>query len=370
MHKERLMRLQHELQQRQVDCLALIPGANLYYLTGLEFHLMERPTVCFVPAEGTPVVALPALEMPKFEQERPFEVLLFPYTDEEGPAEAFHKASAALPQVRTLAVEFLAMRVLELRLVQHYLPGAVLEDATPIMDALRQFKDETEIALLRGAVAITEQALQATIAAVRPGMTERQIASRLALALLEAGGGPLPFDPIVLSGPRAALPHGVPTDRAVQEGEVLLIDFGTRRGGYVSDLTRTFAVGRPLEGKQRAVYEAVKAANAAGRAAARPGVTCQEVDRAARRVIEEAGFGPYFTHRTGHGLGLDGHERPYIVEGNETVLQPGMVFTVEPGIYLPGEIGVRIEDDVLITPAGSESLTQFGRDLMVIGLEG
>lgn len=370
MYSERLLRLQSELKRRQVDCLALIPGANLYYLTGLEFHLMERPIVCFIPAEGMPIVALPTLEGPKFEQERPFEVHLFPYTDEEGPAEAFRKAGAALPEVRTLAVEFLAMRVLELRLVQHLLPSARLEDAAPIMDALRQFKDSAEVALMREAVAITERALRTTITAIRAGMTERQVASRLALALIEAGGGPLPFDPIVLAGPRAALPHGVSTERAVQAGEVLLIDFGTRRRGYVSDITRTFAVGKPLEGKYQAVYEAVKAANAAGRAAAQPGVTCQEVDRAARRVIEEAGFGPYFIHRTGHGIGLDGHERPYIVEGNETVLQPGMTFTVEPGIYIPGEIGVRIEDDVLITPDGSESLTRFERDLIVIGAEG
>jgi Xaa-Pro dipeptidase len=369
MYQHRLERLQREMQTREVHCVALIPGANLYYMTGLEFHLMERPLVCFIPAQGMPVFAVPSLELPKFEA-RPFDLTLFPYSDEQGPAEAFREAISALPETHNIAVEFLAMRVLELRLVQRHLHSAVLEDAHPIMDRLRLYKDAAEVALMREAIAITEQALQTLVETARPGMTERQLASRLTLALIEAGGGAVPFDPIVLGGPRAALPHGGPTDRPVQAGEVLLVDFGTRRGGYVSDITRTFAMGRPLEGKQLAIYEAVQAANAAGRAAARPGVACQDVDRAARQVIVDAGFGEYFIHRTGHGIGLDGHERPYIVEGNETILEEGMTFTVEPGIYIPGEIGVRIEDDVLITPTGCESLTGFARDLLVIGTGG
>ena len=217
---------------------------------------------------------------------------------------------------------------------------------------------------MRQAIAITEKALAEVIAGVRLFDTERAIAGRLRTALIEHGGEALPFEPIVLAGPRAALPHGVPSDRPVRMGDVLLIDFGTSYGGYISDITRTFVVGLPLEGRNRDVYEAVKAANQAGREAARPGATAQDVDRAARKVIEEAGFGEYFIHRTGHGIGLDAHEGPYIVEGNDVVLEPGMTFTVEPGIYIPGEIGVRIEDDVLITPDGAESLTTFDRELI------
>jgi Xaa-Pro dipeptidase len=256
---------------------------------------------------------------------------------------------------------------MELKLIQRQVPNAIIEDATPVMDALRIRKDPGEVDLMRGAIAITEQALQTVIERVKPGMTERQITTYLNMALVEAGSGPLPFDPIVLAGPRAALPHGGPTERELGAGEVLLIDFGTRKDGYVSDITRTFAVSRPLAGKHAAVYEAVKAANAAGHQTAKPGASCQDVDRAARQVITDAGFGEYFIHRTGHGIGLDGHERPYIVEGNATVLEPGMTFTVEPGIYIPDEIGVRIEDDVVITPEGCESLTTFNREMMVIG---
>jgi Xaa-Pro dipeptidase len=243
----------------------------------------------------------------------------------------------------------------------------VIEDANPVMDALRQFKDAAEVAHMRAAIAITEWALEQVTGRVRPGMTEREVAGLLNIALLEAGGGVVPFEPIVLAGARAALPHGTPSEAVIRAGEVLLIDFGTRKEGYVSDITRTFAVAEPLIGLHWEVYETVKMANAAGRAAAAPGVPCQEVDRAARRVVEEAGFGQYFIHRTGHGIGLDGHERPYIIEGNETLLAAGMAFTVEPGVYIPGEIGVRIEDDLVITPAGAESLTTFERDLIVIG---
>ncbi len=367
MFGQRLKRLQDELQRQGIDCLALLPGPNLFYMTGLQFHLMERPTVAFIPAEGVAVFAVPSLEQAKFEGERPFDLELFTYSDEEGPAEAFRRAAMALPEAHELAVEYLTMRVQELKLVQRHMPNAILRDGNPVMDALRQFKDAGEVGQMQRAIAITEQALQSVMDGFRPGVTEREIAGRLHVALIEGGGGMLPFEPLVLAGPNAALPHGVPADRPIEAGEVLLIDFGTSFGGYMSDITRTFAVGRPLEGRQRDVYEAVQAANAAGLAAARPGVACQEVDRAARRVIEEAGFGEYFIHRTGHGLGLDAHERPYIVEGNETPLEAGMTFTVEPGIYIPGEIGVRIEDNVLVTPTGAESLTQFERDLVVIG---
>jgi len=369
MYADRLQRLQAVLKERDLDCLALMPGTNLTYMTGLHFHLMERPTVGFIPAAGKPVFAVPSLEKVKFDDSPPYDLEVLGWSDEEGPEAVFEAAMKELPEIHTLAVEYLAMRVLELRLLQRHAPNAIVVDANPVMDVLRQFKTADEVAQMRAAVKVSEKALGEVLAEVRPGMTEREVATMLSRAQSQAGGEEIPFLPIVLAGGRAALPHGGPTDRVIQSGEVLLLDFGTRKGGYVSDITRTFAVGKPLEGKQLAVYEAVRAANEAGRQAARPGVTCQEVDRAARKVIEEAGFGEYFIHRTGHGIGLDGHERPYIVEGNEVVLEPGMTFTVEPGIYIAGEIGVRIEDDVVITEDGCESLSTFDRKLQVIGTD-
>jgi Xaa-Pro dipeptidase len=226
-------------------------------------------------------------------------------------------------------------------------------------------KDGDEIAKMKQAVAITQVALQATLAKVCVGMTEREIANDLLLEMLGRGAESLPFEPIVLTGPKSALPHGAPGDRRVEAGDLLLFDFGVNVGGYASDITRTFAVGT-VDDELRCVYDLVRRANEAGRRAARPGVEIQEVDRAARRVIVAAGYGPYFTHRTGHGLGLEGHEPPFACEGDTTILEPGMTFTVEPGIYLPGKGGVRVEDDVVITQGGCESLTTFDRELIVI----
>ncbi len=366
MPTERLTRLQAELQKRQIECMALIPGPNLRYTTGLEFHLMERAVILFIPAEGGPVFALPTLEQAKVAESGIPGVQCFGYDDGHDPGEAVGAAVRALPEVHTLAVENLRMRVHELNLIQRRLPNAQLFDAQPVMDTLRLTKSADEIASMRKAVHVAEKALQMTIDGVRPGMTEMHIAARLSIAMLEVGGGVLPFEPIVLTGARAALPHGVPSEAKVQLGDILLMDFGTSVEGYISDITRTFVVGKQPPPRAMEVYEVVKAANAAGRAAAKPGVACQEVDRAARKVIDEAGFGQYFIHRVGHGIGMEGHEGPYMVEGNTLALEPGMCFTVEPGVYIPGEVGVRIEDDMVVTAGGAEALTMFSREFKII----
>jgi len=273
----------------------------------------------------------------------------------------------ALPPITSLAVEFLRMRVMELTLTKDHLPEARIVDAGPVIDMLRLRKSADEIAAMRMAVRIAEKALTEVTGWLKPGMTEKQIAGKLTILMFELGGGVLPFEPLVLAGAHAANPHGVPDDTMIKEGEALLFDYGTSYGGYISDLTRCFAIGRPLEGKAKEVYEVVKAANAAGCAAAGPGVPCQDVDRAARKVIDEAGFGEHFFHRVGHGIGLEGHEGPYMVEGNTLRLEEGMCFTVEPGIYIPGEVGIRIEDNLVVTASGVESLTIFKRDMVVIG---
>jgi Xaa-Pro dipeptidase len=198
-------------------------------------------------------------------------------------------------------------------------------------------------------------------------MTERAIATALTLELYRAGSDPeMPFAPIVASGPHSSMPHAIPTDRKLQAGDLLLFDWGAASDGYFSDLTRTFAAG-DVEPELVKVHAVVAQANAAGRAAARPGVTCAAVDAAARAVIEAAGYGPSFLHRTGHGLGLEAHEPPDIRGDNSALLEPGMTFTVEPGIYLPGRGGVRIEDNLLITDSGCETLSDGPRELRRIG---
>lgn len=371
MYQERLAQLQAELRRRDIDCLALIAGANLRYMTGLDFHLMERPTTGFFPAEGRPIFALAGLEVQRLQQRIDGGLLypaeIFHYSDAEGPQTAFELAIRALPEVQRIAVEYLRMRVMELNLVRRHVPAAFMEDAGPVMDTLRLTKDSAEINAMRKAIQISEESLQAVIDTLKPGMTEREIASRLNIAQIERGGQVMPFEAIVLIGANAALPHGSPEDRPLRPGDVLLIDYGTSYDGYISDITRTFFYQNEPSPKHREIYEAVKAANEAGRRAAGPGVPCQEVDRAARRVIDDAGYGEYFIHRVGHGIGMEGHEGPYMREGNDLPLEVGMTFTVEPGIYLPGEIGVRIEDNLVVTPDGAESLTTFARDLCVVG---
>jgi Xaa-Pro dipeptidase len=364
---ERLDRLQEQLAHRGLDCLALVPGANLFYLTGLQVSLSERPVVVFFPLDEAPAIVLPELEAAKLESEDVPEIEAFTYTDEEGYTGAFQQACAALELADSIiGIEAFRMRVVELRLLERYASGSQLVPGEELMAALRMTKDAGELAAQRRAIAITEQALREIVARVRPGMTERQIAGDLATALLSLGAESVSFDPLILGGPNSAIPHAHASGRAVRAGEILLFDFGVAIGGYTSDITRTFFVGQP-DPELAHVYDVVKAANAAGLAAARPGVACEDVDRAARAVIEQAGYGEYFVHRTGHGLGLEGHEPPYIVRGNGQLLEPGMVFTVEPGVYLPGKGGVRIEDDVLVTAAGAESLTTYPRELTVIG---
>ncbi|MGD9100744.1 MAG: Xaa-Pro peptidase family protein [Anaerolineae bacterium] len=350
-----------------VDCIALVPGPNMVYLTGLHFHLSERPIIAFFPASGQPALLVPALEAIKTEHApHPIDWQIFAYSDEDGPDAACARACAALNlSGKRLAVERLTMRVLELSMVQRDAPGLQIIAAEPLLADLRMCKDAGELAHMRRAATIAQEALTHTLQAVRPGMTEQEIAAELMVNLLRGGSEAPAFAPAVQSGPNSASPHAGPGSRRLEPGDLLLIDFGATVQGYASDITRTFAIGG-LEPELTQVHETVQAANAAGRAAAGPDVPCQEVDRAARRVIEEAGYGPYFIHRTGHGLGLEIHEPPYIIEGNARRLQAGMTFTVEPGIYLPGRGGVRVEDDVVITEEGCESLTSFERGLQII----
>jgi Xaa-Pro aminopeptidase len=374
MYTARLQRLRAALAKANLDCAVAIAGPNLYYLTGLLFHLSERPTVGFFPAEsGTPVIVAGALEESKITSGAPYPIEALAYTDADGPAAAFREAAQYLKLSNArLGIESRRMRVMELRFIeQAFLQSQTLAHtlaAEEIFANLRMTKDAQELALMREAIVIAEQALAATLPTIRVGQTEREIAAELVVQTLRAGSdAELPFAPIVASGPNSALPHAFVTDRKIQRGDLLTLDWGASKGGYFADLTRTFAIGEVSDELKR-IYELVLAANEAGKAATQPGVACAEVDAAARKVIEAGGYGQYFTHRLGHGLGLEGHEDPSMHGRNETSLEAGMTFTVEPGIYVPGKGGVRIEDDVVVTTEGCESLSTYSRELRMIGV--
>ena len=368
-YAERLRRLQTALATAALDCGVAIAGPNLYYLTGIAFHLSERPVIGFFPVADRPHLIAPALEATRIEASAPYSIQLYTYTDEEGLTAARAAIAPSLHrQTARLGIELRRMRVRELRLLEQIWPQASFVDGDPLFDSLRLTKDAEEIELLRQAVRLAERALAETLPFIRAGVSEREVAGELTLQLLRAGADvELPFAPIVASGPNAALPHAVAGDRHLQAGDVVIIDWGAKWRGYCSDLTRVVAMGEP-DTELRRLYELTLAANTAGRAAVRPGIAAAEVDAAARNVIAAGGYGAAFIHRLGHGLGLEVHEAPGIGSHNSSLLAPGMTFTIEPGIYLDGRGGVRIEDDVLVTPAGSESLSVCSRELLIAAI--
>ena len=368
MIKNRLEKLNGLLDKCNLDGVAIMPGPNMHYFADLDFHLSERTILAlFLPGED------PALIVPGFEQFKvehtpePLPWRIFPWRDEDGVQGAFQACCEALGIAgKRIGVESFGLRFQEYALLQQYAAGAEIVPADPLITQMRQTKDEVEIARMREAIALVEGVLQETLPKIKIGMTEKEVAAELLVGLFKAGSEALPFDPLVQTGATGATPHASPGERRLAEGDLLIIDVGARVKGYASDITRTFAVGE-ISPKAKEIYKLVNQANAAGRAASKPGAACQDVDRAARAIIEEHDYGQYFIHRTGHGLGLEGHEPPYLVEGDTNLLEPGMTYTVEPGIYIQGVGGVRIEDNVVITKTGAETLTSFSRDLMTVG---
>ena len=240
-----------------------------------------------------------------------------------------------------------------------------LVPATELLWKLRMVKDDEELEAMIAAQRIAERALEEILEEIRPGVTEKEIAARLQYLMLHYGGSDMSFDPIVVSGANGSLPHGVPSEKKIQQGEFVTMDFGCIYHGYCSDMTRTVAVGFATEEMHR-VYHTVLTAQLAGINAARAGVTGREVDGAARAVIDAAGYGAYFGHSFGHGVGVEIHEAPNASPGNENPLPAGAVISAEPGIYLPGKMGVRIEDVILLTEKGCRNITKAPKELLVL----
>jgi len=367
MNEKRMQKLTALMDKFGLGGIALNPGPTLNYLTGLNFHLMERPTVLLVTQGGSSVMVLPALEKGKLPDDSPF-FHAFTYGDDPAlwPA-AFQQAGDRLNlQKGDFGVEPNRLRYLELQYLEAALPGISFVDGSQVIGALRMKKDGDEIEKMRQAARIAQDAMRLTLQSLHEGMTEKAVANELIIQLLRAGSDPhLPFSPIVAFGENSANPHAVPTDRTLKPGDLLLVDWGAGFEGYFSDITRTFTFGE-VDPELQKIGAIVLEANQSAKNAWKPGMDVGAVDRAARSVIEGAGYGEAFIHRTGHGLGMEAHEAPYVFAENSLVLTPGMTFTIEPGIYLAGKGGVRIEDDVVVTENGLESLTDMPRKVLPV----
>jgi Xaa-Pro dipeptidase len=359
--------LAQEMQKSNLSALAINPGASLTYLTGLHFHLSERPVITLFMPDSHPVFVLPELEAGKTDS-LPFEAQVYTYgevpTNWSG---VFRQAILdAVVGFGKIGIEPHRMRVLELRFLEESAPQTQFTDAGGLLSNLRMYKDQDEVSAIRKAVNIAQNALADTWSVIKVGVTEREIAAELTIQLLLKGSeSEFPFSPIVQSGPNSANPHATPSDRKLERGDLLVIDWGARYEGYISDITRTFAIGG-VDDQLAHIAQVVLDANCAARRVARAGISAADVDQAARDVIKASGYGDFFIHRTGHGIGMEGHEAPYIHAGNDMMLKPDMTFTIEPGVYLPGRGGVRIEDDVLISECGIEILTDLPRKLEII----
>lgn len=363
-YQRRTERCQGLLREQGADLLILSFGPNLYYLSGFHEEPGERPLLFFLPAESEPFFLVPELYRAHLQRDT-WVTELHIWRDGEDPWRLVREAIAArkLRPDRVLVDD--RMWTLFLLPLQEVFPESRFELASQVLTPLRMTKTSEEIETLKEAAAIVDEVFIRLLKHPWKGRSEREIASAIEQEMQHLGGEGIAFETLVASGPNGALPHHRAGQRRIENGDVIILDYGCRLRGYHSDTTRTVVCGRATD-EVRRVYEIVQSAQEKGVRAVRPGIPAEEVDHAARNEVEAAGYGDYFIHRTGHGIGLEIHEPPYIVAGNRQLLEPGMTFSVEPGIYLPRKFGIRIEDIVVVTPEGGERLNHSMRELQEV----
>lgn len=357
----RLDRLRARMKAEGVDLVALAPGAHMAWLLGLRPHADERPLLAVITATNVGVL-MPALEAESARQHS--DLPFYEWADEDGPQSALEQllGEAGASNIGSFALDE-AMRADHAAVLQDRFLNAKRQFSDTTVGALRMRKDDAEYGILKANAGIADAAMKAAWSAMAPGMTEAEVAGIVRDAFGEQGAAPL-FT-IVGAGPNGAFPHHQTGDTVLRPGDAVVMDIGGGRDGYASDITRMAVIGGAPEGFGD-IHAIVDAAVRAALDSARPGVAAKAVDQAAREVIAAAGYGDFFVHRTGHGLGTEVHEPPYITATSETMLDEGMVFSVEPGIYLPGRFGVRLEEIVILRADGPEILSDLPRDAVVI----
>lgn len=360
----RWMELQQQMQQRGVDTLLITDPKHVYYLTGFLSNPHERFLGLLLKSGSEPVLFVPALDE-EAARAAVGAMELITHQDTEDPYQLLKQQLGTDEVKGTLGLEKEHFTLARYEQLQDALELTGSTDIGPSLREMRIRKSPEEIKRMRHAVKLIEQVLELSLKQVKEGVTENELVAEVEYQIRKLGADGPSFDSMVLFGEKTALPHGVPGNRQLKSGDMMMFDIGVYADGYASDITRTFGFGR-LSDEQIKIYETVLVANEAAIAAIKPGVTFGSIDKAARDVIDAAGYGRYFTHRLGHGLGIDVHEFPSVHGQNELVLREGNVFTVEPGIYVPGIAGVRIEDDVVVTASGVEVLTSFPKQLQYV----
>ena len=363
-YADRLLRTAAETAGRGIGALLITPSADYEYLIGYRAPLLERLTCLILPAEGVPALVLPRLEEPLARHSigaLADAIEILPWQETDDPFRLVRDRLKGEPLRIGLQDQMWSRHVLRLRAL---LDPAELVDASPVTGAVRRVKQPEEIDRLRATASAADDAMLAITAERLSGRTEAEVSHHIRDLLLTAGHDAADFA-IVGSGPNAASPHHEPGERVIEAGDAVVLDIGGTRAAYCSDTTRTAFVGEPPP-DFAAMYEVLRIAQAAACETVAPGVPARDVDRAARRVIEEAGYGEAFFHRTGHGIGMETHEEPYIVESNDEPLVAGNAFSIEPGIYIGGQWGARIEDIVACTDSGGERLNTSSRELYLV----
>ena len=352
-------------KENNLDAVALVPGPNFRHITGGQFFLMERPFLIIISTFHKPIAVVPVLEVSNFTKLN-FEADIIEWQDNDGFQHAFDKAFQLLGDDFTLGIEGQLMRAFEMQAIVKATKNIVIENAHKIISKIRLNKDEYEVKNLTKAIEVAELALKDTLDFVKEGLTEVEIKSFLMQQLLKFGAQDIAFEPLVLAGSNSALCHGHSrNDYKIANGDCLLFDFGATINGYHSDITRTFFLKHASD-ESKNMYDVVLKANEKGRQISKPGVSMHDLDDKVMNVLEGSSYKDFIVHTTGHGLGMDVHEDPYIMRKNYELLEVGMVITIEPGLYRDRYLGIRIEDDVLITNKGCVSLTSFDRNLKVI----
>lgn len=361
-HLPRVDKLVGILRERNLDNLLVGPSPDMEYLTKISPIVDERFKVLCVSKTGKHFAIAPRMCQEEFEDELG-EMPIYFWGDHEGPLPAIERAFKENGiDGSTLALNDGIRAIDVLFMVDRF--GVRLADGGEVVSVLRRAKGPEEIECQKAVGKLADEVLYELEKFIRPGVSERDIQRKLRDTFEERGGDKVTW--VIGSGPNGALPHNTRSDRIVEKSDIVIVDFGAKYRGYRSDTTRTFVVGEPTE-EQRRVYETVLEAHLAGESAVKPGVRACDIDGVVRGVIEKAGFGEYFTHRTGHGIGIIAHEPPYISAADTTVLEKGMTFSIEPGIYLRGKFGVRIENCVVVTDKGAEPFTHYPRELRIIG---